>query len=417
MFALLGSFLLSASALSASLSCDEQLVTARDLVLKTNFDRRTEVVEIIPACVNGKLVLSGKTSAPEILRKVIDDLQKQKINVIDQVVLLPVEDEIIEKNWGIISVPIASLHAQPKFAAAFVTQATLGTPIRQIQTRGSWVQVQTPDGYMGWLHRKQFKPYSTSELGQWNSSDLLVVTDLHSELSSSKDDKKLLLPAGSIVKRLSESKNKVSVILPSGIEGTLSKQGVQNFHEWAAEKAAEINSAPSKFMDSVMKTAESLLGTPYMWGGNTSSALDCSGFINTIFRLNGLIVPRDSDQLTNLKGTVKKEDSFAKYELLFFGKEENGKVEIQHVAIAKNSREFIHSLGDVHETSFHEGAPNYDKYEKDRYLFSMTLPKKLTDGTCSTTFLDNPFYAKVPRTLRYCMPVQLSFQRLPTRSY
>ena len=154
-----------------------------------------------------------------------------------------------------------------------------------------------------------------------------------------------------------------------------------------------------------------------MWGGNTASGLDCSGFINTIFRLNGLILPRDSDQLTNLKGKVKRNQAFKKYELLFFGKEENGLAEIQHVAIAKNSNEFLHALGDVHETSFEKDSPNFEQYEKDRFMFSMELPEKLTDGTCSTTFKDNPFFAKVPRTLRYCIPIDLSFQRQPSRNY
>jgi hypothetical protein len=41
--------------------------------------------------------------------------------------------------------------------------------------------------------------------------------------------------------------------------------------------------------------AERLIGTPYSWGGRSGDAIDCSGLVQLVFGLKGIMAPRDAD--------------------------------------------------------------------------------------------------------------------------
>lgn len=96
---------------------------------------------------------------------------------------------------------------------------------------------------------------------------------------------------------------------------------------------------------SLLKDAETYLGTPYKFGGNSSSGFDCSGFTVKVFQDNNFNLPRrssdqaDSGKLIDIK-TVKPGD------LLFFAT--SGGSRVSHVGIVhtiENDGEikFIHA--------------------------------------------------------------------------
>lgn len=92
----------------------------------------------------------------------------------------------------------------------------------------------------------------------------------------------------------------------------------------------------------ILKDAEKYIGTPYKFGGNTSSGFDCSGFTVKVFEENDLKLPRrSSDQAETGKNIDIKEVKPG--DLLFFATA--GGSRVSHVGI-------VHDIGSDGEVKF-----------------------------------------------------------------
>jgi gamma-D-glutamyl-L-lysine dipeptidyl-peptidase len=92
---------------------------------------------------------------------------------------------------------------------------------------------------------------------------------------------------------------------------------------------------PRATLEETARTA--FVGTPYQWGGITPCGADCSGFVQTVFAVHGIALPRDAYQQA-LEGQPCDGDQAG--DLLFFSEREDGR--ITHVAIALGAAEFAH---------------------------------------------------------------------------
>lgn len=91
------------------------------------------------------------------------------------------------------------------------------------------------------------------------------------------------------------------------------------------------------------KTAESFIGVPYQWGGDSvQGGFDCSGLAMAVYRLNGLNLPRTS-QAQYTTGTYVKGGNLSKGDLVFFAT--SGKGAVSHVGIYAGGNSFIHAPG------------------------------------------------------------------------
>jgi cell wall-associated NlpC family hydrolase len=93
----------------------------------------------------------------------------------------------------------------------------------------------------------------------------------------------------------------------------------------------------------VAKTAQVLFdGTPYQWGGVTPWGADCSGLVQTAFRLHGILLPRDAwQQATVGEDAGTDPTALDPGDLLFFSDRDDGRV--THVGIALGSAGMVHA--------------------------------------------------------------------------
>ena len=115
----------------------------------------------------------------------------------------------------------------------------------------------------------------------------------------------------------------------------------------------------------IAERAKSLIGTPYLWGGNSSKGSDCSGFTQTIFRSEGIQLPRDARQQALLGNKINVESSIPG-DLFFFG---DG-VKITHVGISLGGMDFIHQGGKVAINSLNPNSNIYNNYRAESFMYA-----------------------------------------------
>jgi hypothetical protein len=171
------------------------------------------------------------------------------------------------------------------------------------------------------------------------------------------------LVAGCIMKSAGSSKGYARVVLPDGREGVVKDNSVKDFNSWKSGEVAD--------GDDIYKVASTMMGLPYMWGGSSAKAVDCSGFVQSVYFMNGFILSRDAS-LQALHGQPvdisNGWNNLQTGDLLFFGSVRNSRHRVTHVAIYKGESEFIHAAGRVMVNSLDSVRSNYSSYRKNSLL-------------------------------------------------
>ena len=91
--------------------------------------------------------------------------------------------------------------------------------------------------------------------------------------------------------------------------------------------------------NSIVATAKTFMGVPYVFGGTTPKGFDCSGLVQYVFKLNGVTIPRLADEQYNL-GKSATRSQLKAGDLVFF---DTGGGGVTHCGIYVGGGNFLHA--------------------------------------------------------------------------
>lgn len=222
------------------------------------------------------------------------------------------------------------IRAEASSSSEIVSSLIFGESYIVNDTKENWLSISTFfDDYSGWISANTFNEYV--ELTKMN--DLLYIEAVHKT-------EKMFIPCGALIPD-------TRFIKINDMDFEVKPNLKPNHH------------LPLRLQ--IEKVSKSFLNTPYLWGGRTFMGIDCSGFVQIVFKTLKINLPRDTSQQIFM-GEKISFNALNTGDLVFFSAPNKEKV--SHVGIMLNKKEVIHASGTVRISLVNEkGISNKDGLE------------------------------------------------------
>jgi hypothetical protein len=201
-----------------------------------------------------------------------------------------------------------------------------------------WYQIETPDTYPGWVIGSSLRLLKPGDKPYASAGKVFVVTGLFANTYREPDVTEhkpvKVAPISAVLEVVRENGERwFEVTLPCGTKAWVQK-GDGEIHDgpwtWPRKSTADMVALSKRF-----------LGVTYLWGGTSPLGLDCSGFVQLIYKMNGIPILRDADIQMEKSGLVEVPKGQEQAgDLIFFGRAID---KISHVGMMINGEEFINA--------------------------------------------------------------------------
>ena len=206
-------------------------------------------------------------------------------------------------NKGICTVSVAAIRAEQSHQSEMTSQLLYGETVEILQNKGKFLKVKMHfDGYEGWIDSQQIAEISDDYFNERKTELVANTVQMYNTSQGS-----ILLSMGSEVN--SEKTDPVFLNL-----------------------------------ETMSATAKQFLNVPYLWSGRSFFGIDCSGFVQLIYKAHGITLPREAQQQSEIGEVLSFVEESKPGDLAFFEDDEG---RICHVGMMLADHQIIHASGKV----------------------------------------------------------------------
>lgn len=204
---------------------------------------------------------------------------------------------------GICTVSVAAIRAEQSHQSEMTSQILYGETVDILEKAAKFIKIKMHfDGYEGWVDVQQISEIS-EEYFQERKTELVQNT----------------------LQMYSTSQGAILLSIGSEVN---------------SEKADPI------FLktETVSETAQKFFNVPYLWSGRSFFGIDCSGFVQLVYKVHGISLPREAHQQSEVGEVLSFVEESKPGDLAFF---ENVDGQISHVGMMLEDQNIIHAYGKV----------------------------------------------------------------------
>lgn len=226
-------------------------------------------------------------------------------------------------EFGICILNIIAIRNEPNDHSEMVSQLHFGETFSVLEETDLWLRIQVDyDYYEGWISKLQVKALS-EDVYQDTIKNNAYFSDEIVTFISHRNDQLQILSLGSS--------------LPNFQKPNFSIDDLNFTFD------GEVITGKRQKSD-LVRTAYKYLNSPFLWGGRSPFGVDCSGFTQMVYKLNGYQLFRDAHQQASQGEVLSFIEESEPGDLAFFDNEEG---EIIHTGILLANNHIIHCHGKV----------------------------------------------------------------------
>jgi hypothetical protein len=254
-------------------------------------------------------------------------------------------------NFGICTLNSVAIRKEPDHSSEMVSQILFGETFKIIDSQNSWIKIILDyDYYEGWVFEIHILELEINTYNEIINNNLNINIELVTFISNSTSYLQTITLGAS----LPFYKNNKFKLLNT------------DFDFDGKNKIGKLNK------ENIVSTARMYLNTPFLWGGRTPFGIDCSGFTQMVYKINGYSLLRDANQQASQGEVLSFIEESEPGDLAFFDNEEG---EIIHVGIILADNYIIHCNEKVRiDRLDHSGIYNADT---NRHTHNLRVMKQI----------------------------------------